>query len=56
MRRKQARVVAYLDGKVLCNDCLQAALDNNMMIDEVKKLLVRENPGHEVIFKVVTKK
>ena len=42
---------AYLDGKKLV-DVVQAALDNNMMVDDMKKLLIRENPGHEVTFKV----
>ena len=42
---------AYLDGKKLV-DVVQAALDNNMLVDDMKKLLIRENPGHEVTFKV----
>ena len=49
MRHKT--IWAYLDGKRLV-DVVQAALDNNMMVDEMKALLVRENPGHEVTFKV----
>ena len=48
---KRKTVWAYLDGKKLV-DVVQAALDNNMMVDDMKALLVRENPGHEVIFKV----
>ena len=52
IRRKKKTVWAYLDGKKLV-DVVQAALDNNMMVDEMKKLLIRENPGHEVTFKVV---
>ena len=53
MKRKHKRktVWAYLDGKKLV-DVVQAALDNNMMVDDTKKLLVQENPGHEVTFKV----
>ena len=52
MRRMKKRTVwAYLDGKKLV-DVVQAALDNNMMLDDVKKILVAENPGHEVTFKV----
>jgi len=31
---------------------VQAALDNNMMVEDMKALLIRENPGHEVTFKV----
>lgn len=50
--RRHKKVVAYLDGELLCEDCLQAALDNNMMLDDIKRLLVKENEGHEVTFKV----
>lgn len=49
--RKRTTVWAYLDGKKLV-DVVRAALDNNMMVDDMKTLLVRENPGHEVTFKV----
>lgn len=52
MKRKVKTVWAYLDGKKLC-DVVEAALDNNMGVDEMKKLLIQENPGHEVTFKVV---
>lgn len=44
------KCVALLDGEVLCEDCLQAALDNNMMLDDLKKQLRKENPNHEVSF------
>lgn len=47
---KRRTVWAYLDGKKLC-DALQAALDNNMMLDDMKKLLIAENSGHQVTFK-----
>lgn len=50
-RRKRMTVWAYLDGKKLV-DVVQAALDNNMMVDDMKALLIRENPGHDVTFKV----
>ena len=50
-RGKRTTVWAYLDGKKLV-DVVQAALDNNMMVDDVKAILIRENPGHEVTFKV----
>lgn len=50
-RNKRKTVWAYLDGKKLV-DVVRAALDNNMMVDDVKELLIRENPGHEVTFKV----
>lgn len=51
-KRSTAKTVwAYLDGKKLV-DVVKAALDNNMMVDDVKELLIRENPGHTVTFKV----
>lgn len=49
MRPRRTTIIAYLDGKKLV-DVIQAALDNNMMVEDVKKLLVKENPGHEVTF------
>lgn len=51
MRHKRTTVWAYLDGKRLV-DVVQAALDNNMTVDAMKELLVNENPGHEVTFRV----
>ena len=51
MKKKRTTVWAYLDGKKLV-DVVQAALDNNMMVADLKALLVSENPGHEVTFKV----
>jgi hypothetical protein len=50
-RSKRTTVWAYLDGKKLV-DVVWAALDNNMMVDDMKAILIRENPGHEVTFKV----
>ena len=50
-RRKRTTVWAYLDGKKLV-DVVRAALDNNMMVDDMKALLIRENPGHDVTFKL----
>lgn len=50
-RTKRKTVWAYLDGKKLV-DVVQAALDNNMMVDDMKALLIKENPGHTVTFKV----
>lgn len=52
MNRKQKKIWAYLDGKKLV-EAIQAALDNNMTVDECKKLLIKENPDHEVTFKVM---
>ncbi|MBD5170056.1 MAG: hypothetical protein HDT20_08080 [Oscillibacter sp.] len=50
MRHKRKTIWAYLDGEKLV-DVVQAALDNNMTVDDMKELLIRENPGHEVTFK-----
>lgn len=53
MKRNNRRYIwAYLDGKKLV-EVIQAALDNNMTVSEMKALLIKENPGHEVTFKVV---
>jgi len=49
-RTKRKTVWAYLDGKKLV-DVVKAALDNNMMVDDMKAVLIKENPGHEVTFK-----
>lgn len=48
MRKKRKTVWAFLDGKKLV-DVVQAALDNNMMVDDLKAKLIAENPGHEVM-------
>ena len=50
--RRRKTIWAYLNGKKLV-DVVQAALDNNMTVDDMKALLIRENPGHEVAFKVL---
>ena len=50
-RNKRTTVWAYLDGKKRV-DVVRAALDNNMMVDDLKAQLIRENPGHEVTFRV----
>lgn len=52
MRNKRSYIWAYLDGKPLV-EVIRAALDNNMMVDDLKKKLIAENPGHNVTFKVV---
>lgn len=49
--KKRKYIWAYLDGKKLV-EVIQAALDNNVTVEDMKKLLVSENPGHEVTFKV----
>ncbi len=51
MRHKRTYIWAYLDGKKLV-EVIQAALDNNMMVDDLKQKLIEENPGHEITFKV----
>lgn len=50
-RIKRKTVWAYLDGKKLV-DVVQAALDNNMMVDDLKAILIKENPDHKITFKV----
>lgn len=52
MAYKKKTVVAYLNGEVLCEDVLQAALDNNIMLADMKKRLIKENPEGKVEFKV----
>ena len=49
-RIKRKTVWAYLDGKKLV-DVVQAALDNDMMVDDLKKQLIKENRDHEITFK-----
>ena len=48
---KSIRVWAYLDCNYLV-DFVLAALVNNMTVDYMKKDLIKENPGHEITFKV----
>lgn len=52
MKARRKALWAYLDGKKLV-DVMQAALDNGMMVSDVKELLIKENPGHKVTFKVI---
>lgn len=51
MKRRRKYIWAYLDGKKLV-EVIQAALDNNMTVDDMKKMLITENPSHKVTFKV----
>ncbi len=48
---KRKTVYAYIDGKKLI-DVVQAALENNMMLDNMKKIIIKENPGHTITFKI----
>ena len=50
-RNRRAHIWAYLDGAKLV-EVIQAALDNNMMVDDLKRKLIDENPGHKVEFRV----
>ena len=52
MRNRKTKIWAYLDGEKYV-EVIQAALDNNMMVEDMKKLLIAENPNHEVTFKVL---
>ena len=54
MAYKRAYIWAYLDGKKLV-EVIQAALDNNMMVSDLKQKLIDENTGHEITFKVIKK-
>ena len=54
MKTKRTYIWAYLDGKKLV-EVIQAALDNHVFVDEMKQLLIDENPGHEVTFKIERK-
>lgn len=54
MKHKRTYIWAYLDGKKLV-EIIQAALDNNMTVEDMKALLIKENPGHEVTFKLIKK-
>ncbi|MCP1101967.1 hypothetical protein M2454_000760 [Aequitasia blattaphilus] len=49
--RKTKSLWAYIDGEKLV-DVVEVALDRNMMLEEVKQLLIAENQGHEVVFKI----
>lgn len=50
-RIKRTYLWAYLDGEPLV-EVIQVALDNNVMLDEMKRILIAENPGHEITFKI----
>ena len=50
-RNKRRYIWAYRDGKKLV-EVIQAALDNNMMVEDMKKKLIAENPRHEITFKI----
>lgn len=52
MRRKRKTIWAYLDGKKLV-DVVQAALDNDMTVADMKEALILANPSHKVTFKVM---
>lgn len=54
MAHMRTYIWAYLDGKKLV-EVIQAALDNKMMVADLKQKLINENPSHEVTFKVVKK-
>lgn len=54
MRRTRTYIWAYLDGKKLV-EVIQAALDNNMLVSDLKKQLIAENPCHEVTFRIIKK-
>ena len=50
MKRKTKKELwAYVDGEKLV-EVIQAALDNNMMVADLKAKLIAENAGHDVTF------
>lgn len=49
--KKRKQIMSYLDGKMLV-EVIQASLDNNMTVNDMKDMLIKENPGHVVTFKV----
>lgn len=51
---KRTYIWAYLDGRKLV-EVIQAALDNNMTVSDLKAKLISENPSHEVTFKTIKK-
>ena len=51
---KRTYIWAYLDGRKLV-EVIQAALDNNMTVSDLKAKLISENPRHEVTFKTIKK-
>ena len=53
MAKKRKTIWAYLDGEKLV-DVVQAALDNDMTVNEMKSALILSNPGQKVTFKVET--
>jgi hypothetical protein len=55
LKHKRKYLWVYLDGKKLV-EVIQAALDNHKSIEEVKTILVSENPGHDVQFKISSMK
>ena len=52
MKRRKPQIWAYVDGEKLV-EVVQAALDNNMMVNDMKAKLIAENTGHDVTFRVV---
>ena len=54
MKRVKTYLWAYLGGEKLV-EVIQAALDNNMTVNELKAKIIKENAGHEVEFKVEKK-
>ena len=49
-RNKIKKCVALCNGEVIVDDMLQAALDNHIMLDELKKRIIAENPDNEITF------
>jgi hypothetical protein len=48
---KHKTIWAYYDNKKTV-DVVQAALDNNKTVEEMKALIIRQNPDYKITFKV----
>jgi hypothetical protein len=53
MSYKRKYIWAFLDGEPFV-EVIQAALDNNLMVSELKEKLIKENPNHKVDFRITT--
>lgn len=51
-KTKKKKIVAYLDGKKLVDDVIQAAAQKGVTVDDLKEALRCENPGHQLTFVV----
>lgn len=50
---KRKHIYCYIDGVKLRGEIIQMALNNNMMVKELKDMLIKEYEGHKVTFEIV---